>query len=264
MKKGITAASISIMIVIIIILLGTVTISSYNSIQNAKRTTFSLEISSIQEEVDKYMRLNNSSEDYPILTNVYTLSLENVSEDIISTQFKDESINSNKEITLYEIDLEAIDMTNTQYGKMKTDKDVYVLSKETGKVYYLNGIKANKTTYYTLTNDLIELDGRNEKKQEEILQTKPNIQSDNTFTIKQITDSEKEIYLSNISLVGENIKIFKYELGNIPEGIAKQYFQNSGKTIIGDRIKLEKEISLTLYAENEKGDYTVKYIQHEQ
>ena len=56
MKKGITATSVAIMVVVIIILLGTITTISYNSIQNAKKMVLSLEISNIQEEVDRYVK----------------------------------------------------------------------------------------------------------------------------------------------------------------------------------------------------------------
>ena len=149
MKKGITAASVVVLVLVITILLGTVTITSYNSIRNAEKIAFSLEISNIQEEVDSYVK-DSEDGNYPISGNVYTLSLQNITTPVI-TQFDGETKNSNNEITLYEIDMSAIKISGTQFGNKDNEKDVYVLSKETGKVYYLAGVKYKETTYYTLT-----------------------------------------------------------------------------------------------------------------
>jgi hypothetical protein len=63
--------------------------------------------------------------------------------------------------------------------------------------------------------------------------------------------------LSNIDVLGEDIITFKYETTIIPEVDAKCYFKNQGKTIYGDRIKLNEETDITLYAEDKNGNYEV-------
>jgi len=258
MKRGITVATISIVILVIVILFGTITINYERSVSSAKKTVFALEISSIQEELDRYMS-RNFEEEYPIYENAYTLDLSNVTSDSIP-QFKDEKISGNK-IILYEIDLDILGIKDRQYGNKDNEKDVYVLSKETGRVYYLEGVKYNNKTYYTITSDLIDLDSRSEnKKDETVSYENPVIYSDDSLTIKNITDEEKEIYLSNIDVSGEKIKFFKYEIGIIEEENAKSYFSNNGKNILGDRIKLIEETNLTLYAENINGGYAIKHI----
>ena len=42
---------------------------------------------------------------------------------------------------LYELDLTLLGIEDVQYGKKLRPKDIYVFSKETGNVYYLEGIK---------------------------------------------------------------------------------------------------------------------------
>lgn len=258
MKKGITVVSVSIMLVVIIMLLGTITVSSYNSIQNAKKTTFSLELSNINQKVDRYLKVAEVG-DYPVLANSYTISLSNIS-DNAKKQFEQETIDMNNEVILYELDLEAIEIEDNQFGNKNTEKDVYVLSKQTNKVYYLEGIKVKDTTYYTLTEDLIDINKRNEKKKTTETSAIPIIESDNVLTIKNISETDKEIYLSNVKVIGNNITTFKYEVGIIQESDAKAYFKNNGKDILGDRIKLEKESDITLYAENSESGFSVKYI----
>jgi len=165
MKKGITAVTVAILVTLIVILTGTVTISSYNSLQNAKKIIFALELSNIQEELDRHMRDSIESE-YPITGSQYTFTVSTSSEKI-AEQFDNETKNSDNEVTLYEFDLSAIGIDDTEYGNKKTEKDIYVLSKETGRVFYLQGIKFKDMTYYTLTQDLIDIKERNEKEEAE-------------------------------------------------------------------------------------------------
>ena len=255
MKKGITATSVAIMVVVIIILLGTITTISYNSIQNAKKIVFSLEISNIQEEVDRYVK-DSIDSGYPTLGNSYTINLSNVSENAIS-QFDGEEKSANNEISVLEVDLTILGIADTTYGNKKTTSDVYVLSEKTGRVYYLAGIKSKNTTYYTLTDDLIKLKDKKSKTDTEKSSLKPVILADG-FITKTLSDGTKEIYLSNIS-ASNSPKVFKYEVGIIPEAKAKTYFATYGKTITSDRLSVSEGKDITLYAENEKGEYDIEY-----
>ncbi|MBR5227560.1 MAG: SUMF1/EgtB/PvdO family nonheme iron enzyme, partial [Clostridia bacterium] len=137
--------------------------------------------------------------------------------------------------------------------------DVYVVSKETGIVYYLEGVKAGSKTYYTRTQDLIDIKERNEKEEEEPENVSaPVISSDGIIT-KTLASGEEESYLANIKVKGKNIKTIKYEIGIISSDIAKEYFKSNGASIASDRLKLKDKEHVTLYAENENGDYAVKY-----
>lgn len=258
MKRGITATSVVIMVLVIAILLGTITTFSYNSIENAKKITFSLEISNLQETVNRYIDEDEEGES-PMFGDEYVINLSAVSSSSIS-QFDDEVKNENNEITVYELDLSALGITDTVYGNKKTEKDVYVVSKTTGRVYYLEGIKSKKKTYYTLTEELMDLKDKKETNNEVSYNT-PVISSDG-FVTKTLSDGSKEVYLSNIN-VENNPKIFKYEIGIITEDIAKEYFKNNGKTVLGNKLKFDDVYDITLYAENEIGEYNVLYCTKE-
>lgn len=259
MKKGITTVSVFIMLAIIVFLLGTITVSTYSTINNSKKMAFALEISSIQEEVDRYVK-EYSRDSLPISDNVYTIDLSDITENIIEEQFDGETKNANNEIGLYEVDLSVLGIDYTQYGNKENEKDIYVLSKETNKVYYLLGIKTKDKTYYTLTQDLIDIKERKEKEKKETTSTAPVITADAIIS-KTLSDGTKETYLPNIKVSGKNIKIVKYEIGLIDEDIAKDYFKSNGYTVTGDRIKLKEQDSVTLYAENDRGEYTVLYCE---
>ena len=257
MKRGITATSVAIMIAVILILMSTITAISYNSIQNAKKIVFALEISNIQEEVYKYVK-DSIDGSYPVMGDYYVIDLSNVSSNSV-VQFDGENKDEKNQIELYEVDLTSLGIDDTSYGNKKNEKDVYTLSKTTGKVYYIQGIKCKDVTYYTLTKDLLDLKDRKSKTAVIEESTKPIITSDGFVTIASQGGSNKSIYLSNIS-VKNNPKIFKYEEGIIPESNAKSYFSASGKTITSDRLSFKKETDVTLYAENDKGEYDIKYF----
>lgn len=257
MKRGITAISVSIMIVIIIVLLGTITISSHNILQNAKKIVFSLELSNIQEKVDKYMK-TAADNDYPITTETYSLSISSISTSV-KTQFDGEVINNNN-VILYELDLSEINIEDNEYGNKKTVKDVYVFSKDTGRVYYLEGVKFKGNTYFTLTKELIDINEKNKKEKNDDASSQPISITADSFIIKALSSGDKEIYIPNIKAEGKNINVVKYELGIIEKNDAKEYFKTNGKTLINDRLKMSEISDVTIYAENSKGDYAIKHI----
>lgn len=152
MKKGISLSVLSVIIVIMVILTTTVTTTGSMALSNSKKMKFASEIAFVQEMVDKYI---NDKSDYPT-NNIVEVDLSNVTANSI-VQFDDEIKNGNV-ITLYEIDFSLLGKTDLIYGtKEEGDaKDVYALSKETGRVYYIKGLKVRDITYYTLTEDLKE------------------------------------------------------------------------------------------------------------
>lgn len=256
MKKGITVVTISIIVVIIIILLGTITVGSYNSIQNGKKLTFALEISSIQEEVDRYE--GDSADDYPITGIEYVVDLKNISTESID-QFDDEKKDGNN-IKLYEIDLSLLGIDDTKFGNNQTDKDMYLLSLDTGRVYYLEGLTYREKTYYTLTQDLIDIKEKNEKVKDEESSNEPKpIITTKAFVVKtNEANLEREIYLTDIKVEGEEIKTVKYDKTIIKEQDAKEYFKNNGTTLNSDRVKVNPGEYITIYAETKSGKYSIR------
>lgn len=151
MKKGITLAILSIVILLMIILITTITTTGTMAINNSRKMKFASELALVQELADEYA--NNNEGEYPVSSSL-EIDLSNVTSSSIN-QFNDEVKNVSK-IILYQIDFSILGKTDLIYGnKAKGDlTDVYAVSKETGKVYYIKGLKIGKVTYYTLTDDL--------------------------------------------------------------------------------------------------------------
>lgn len=149
-KRGISLVALMATITILVILITTVTVSGINSSNNAKKITFATEISNIQESVDAYKIKNNG--EYPA-SDIEVVDLSNVTT-AAKQQFVDEKITNNK-VTLYAVDYDKLNITSLKYGnKVDGDTDIYALSQDSGKVYYIKGLNVGKTTYFTLTDDL--------------------------------------------------------------------------------------------------------------
>ncbi|MEG2348648.1 MAG: hypothetical protein RSB67_03270 [Clostridia bacterium] len=149
MKKGISMIVLTMSVVVMLILATTATISGVAASNNYKKIRFATEIAYIKQMVNSYYNLHDFS--YPIGDSISV----DISKLSISSkdQFKDEDMSSNK-VVLYKIDKTLIGKNETVYGNEKSKEDIYALSTKTGKVYYIKGIKAANTTYYTLTKDL--------------------------------------------------------------------------------------------------------------
>jgi competence protein ComGC len=153
MKKGITLLALVATIVIISILLTTVTVSGIATMNNAKKMTFAAEVSLLQESVDSYSAKNNG--EYPISDSIQ-LDLTGVTTDS-KTQFAGEVITGDK-IVVYAIDYKLLGITSLKNGlSANGPEDIYVVSKDTKRVYYAKGIPVGSKTYYTLTDDLKSL-----------------------------------------------------------------------------------------------------------
>lgn len=147
-RNGISLMVLSITIVVVIILSSTIIISYNEILEDTLKKDFSNEIYSIQKLVEGYKFLNG---DYPILDE-YILNMDEVDENY-RFEFENESFVDGK-VKLYVIDLSKCDVQNVKRGNKINDKDIYVVSKNTGIVYYIDGVLINNMRYYTLTNDL--------------------------------------------------------------------------------------------------------------
>ena len=164
MKKGISVMSLIAAVTIIMILLTTVTVSGINTAHNAKKIAFGAEIKMIQGAVDAYYTENNAT--YPIKDKAYSIEInDDVSKKnrMIFNSNEGEGISS---FTVYAIDYDLIGVKNLIYGKPKDkdENDIYVVSRKSGKVYYLKGLKIGSETYYTVTDDIENLLSYNSEK----------------------------------------------------------------------------------------------------
>ena len=151
-KNGFTMVSVGIIVVVMLLLVSIVTVSAVSSISNAKKINFAADIVYIQDEVDNYY-MKSGYTSYPT-GNSITVDLTYVDGTIRSNQFVGEDIDVNNKVMMNEIDFDAIGIKQHVYGNNEDELDKYVVSTKTGKVYYIAGIKAGGTTYYTITSDL--------------------------------------------------------------------------------------------------------------
>jgi len=155
-KQGITVAVTVTMVLVIMLLTTTITISVNNTLKSSKLRAFATEIATIQDTVDLYKK-TTSSVDYVLSDITITPPTS-----IITTQFEGEII-SDGTVLLHVLDLEKLGIEKTVYGKAETSTDIYAVSFETGKVYYVEGYDASDVVYYTLTEELKNLLSGTEK-----------------------------------------------------------------------------------------------------
>ena len=149
-KKGISLVMFVMTIAMVLALVTAVT-TSYSTIINAtKLREYGNELNQVQKAVDEYNFLNG---EYPIKQD-YTLDLNEIKESSRLEQFG----KAEGTVEFYIIDLQKLGITELKRGlpvNMET-LEVYAISKETGKVYYLAGETINKVQYYTLVDEIIE------------------------------------------------------------------------------------------------------------
>lgn len=149
-KKGISMVIFVIALAMILVLITAVT-ASYNGIINSTRMReFANEINTIQKAVDEYKFLNNV---YP-QRGEYTLDLSIVNASSKLSQFGSDITT----MDFYLVDLAELGINKLNRGTSNTSGslDVYAISKENGKVYYLQGVEIDNKFYYTLTDTLKE------------------------------------------------------------------------------------------------------------
>lgn len=148
-NKGVTLITLVIVIIVLVILAGIVGINAKKDITEAGLKEFAIEVNQLEYLIKQYKIRNDGNIDFqPYIIDVLTADEEMLS------QMEQETI-SEGEITLYKIDYEKIDAMQTRYGnKIYSDDDIYLVSNETERVYYIKGYQAGSNVYYTVTDDI--------------------------------------------------------------------------------------------------------------
>ena len=149
-KKGISMVIFVISIAMVLVLITAFTTSYNVIIKSARMREFASELNSLQKAVDEYKFLND---EYP-KKGEYLLDLDTVSPNKREEQFgKVEGT-----MDFYIIDLNKLGIKELGRGVNGNTEnlDIYAVSKENGKVYYLAGQKIDKYWYYTLIDELKE------------------------------------------------------------------------------------------------------------
>lgn len=147
MKKGISLVVLIITIIVLAILMGIIIFNTENTMANTEKSKLKIDIVQLESLMNTYKLRKNGNIKFAIIdfdtSNLNSVELK---------QFDGETIDNNK-IQLYIIELEEIDAENVNYGNLKYgNKDRYLYSLDTGKVYYEQGLKIDNITYYHMEN----------------------------------------------------------------------------------------------------------------
>lgn len=168
-KEGISLIVLIITIALLLILSSAVILGINVSVQNANLSRFTNDLSHLQDSVKSMYILENR---LPIVDNEKLLSKNdvlNLVNDKNKELFEIELNNNgeNENVEFYEIDLKkaGADMIQVGSGKNGSD-DIYVISTNSLKVYYLKGLFYRKKMYFSLNSDIasiVKLDNTNTK-----------------------------------------------------------------------------------------------------
>ncbi len=156
-RKGISLIVLVVTIAITILLASVIVIQAGDIVDKTKKSSFAKEIYTIQNLVKQYNFRNGK---YPV-TEEINLSINDIDPNF-ADQFSAEPGYSSGNINLKYIDLYEADVETTTRGtKEDSDEtDVYVVSENTGIVYYLKGELIHGYVYYTLNQELRSLIGK--------------------------------------------------------------------------------------------------------
>ncbi|MDO4283124.1 MAG: hypothetical protein Q4D02_05735 [Clostridia bacterium] len=156
-KRGVTLTVLAITIVIMVILASTVIINIGDSVTDTKKTTYATDLKTIEDAVSMYYIQNNKMpSDEEALSEQEILNLsgnENMTllrEELSLNGDDHENLNLG---SFYKVDLSKIGIEGASKG-LGTGNDIYVVSYSSLKVYYLAGLNADGTKYFSLSSKL--------------------------------------------------------------------------------------------------------------
>lgn len=153
-KKGISLIVLIITITVALILVATVVISTTSAINNANITVFAKDLTEIQEATESYYITNNIMPNIDGSNVMTAAELLAISSD---STLLNEEITENVDVDsqFYVIDLAKINVTKTAYGNKELgENDIFVVSFPTMNAYYPYGLRANGTTYFSITSKI--------------------------------------------------------------------------------------------------------------
>ena len=159
-KNGIALLYLIIVIILMLILAGTVVVNMNTSSDSTRLSTFANNITQIQEAVRAEYILDGTipqkadttilSKD-DVITRVYVDNREAFREELVLN-------NESSHVEFVELDLGKLGITKEKYGfgERGTD-DVYVVTTDTLRVYYLYGTEYNDERYFSLNSKIASI-----------------------------------------------------------------------------------------------------------
>ena len=147
-KKGLSMVMFVIAIAVVLVLVTAFTTSYEVILRSVRIREFANEINSLQKAVDEYKFMNG---EYPYKSDEYTFDISTVKDGGYGQFGK-----TTGTMKFYIIDLNKLGIDELKRGTTGTNLDVYAVSKENGKVYYLAGEEIAGDYYYTLVDEMEE------------------------------------------------------------------------------------------------------------
>ena len=238
-KNGISVIALSVVSFVILILLSTVSFSLIKNYNQAMKIEFAQELNMIQILVDDYYYKNGV---YPITQN--QLQISNISDEVKEKQFLNEAEYNGKYI-FNVLNYDLLGISSLKYGKnVSNEYDRYVVSIDTGTVYYAKGLNIDNEYYYTLDDELYGLlNGDN----------KIDINSDDGIIFKEqnMDDLNKIVTVK----IPKKYEINSVKLENEPVELVKEEFDYSIY-----EVKVSQNCSINIEYKNDLVDKKVKYL----
>lgn len=152
MKKGISVASLGIVLIILSVVLGIVVINSNIYFNEVKKTRFVTEYILVEAAINKYY---DNSGSYPTKkeNNIESLAVLKASNNADEVQFGENFGEALVGIPLKVIDVSLLGYDDLTTGSGNSETDYYGVS-EQGDVYYIKGVRYNNKVYYKVTDEL--------------------------------------------------------------------------------------------------------------
>ena len=269
-KNGIALLYLIIVIILMLILAGTVVVNMNTSSDSTRLSTFANNITQIQEAVRAEYILDGTipqkadttvlSKD-DVITRVYVDNREAFREELLLN-------NESSNVEFLELDLGKLGITKEKYGfgERGTD-DVYVVTTDTLRVYYLYGTEYNDERYFSLNTkiaSILNLPATTEDESKTssnsysgVFISRNNAPYTNSMGVR-ITANMSDIETLKISFEGSDEKIFTtadgrnvfefnnfYELNNL--NVLNSKFSDTDINTFNSLPQESKKIQITKY-----------------
>lgn len=269
-KNGIALLYLIIVIILMLILAGTVVVNMNTSSDSTRLSTFANNITQIQEAVRAEYILDGTipqkadttilSKD-DVITRVYVDNREAFREELVLN-------NESSHVEFVELDLGKLGITKEKYGfgERGTD-DVYVVTTDTLRVYYLYGTEYNDERYFSLNSkiaSILNLPATSEDESKTssnsysgVFISKSNAPYTNNMGIKIIANMN-DVETLKISFQGSDEKVFTtatgrnvFEFNNFEElnnlNVLNSKFSDTDINTFNSLPQESKKIKITKY-----------------
>ena len=170
-KRGITLIVLVITIIVGLILVSAGIVSVSSAISEATKASFAEELKLIEDETSVYYlqnneypaKMNEAGDDFEVKSPKEISELLNSENKFneLANEMKENKENGDSDVTsevetkaFYVLDLDKLPLEKKTRGikKGNDETDIYVVSANTNKVYYLKGVKTGGKTYFSLAN----------------------------------------------------------------------------------------------------------------